>query len=335
MAATGAIRMVGAKEAPRSVRSKMDTLLLTTEAIDRWKRPPFQREQRMSKRVVELIAEIRDNGGVIPGVLTLGRVNGDTYLIDGQHRVAAFRESEVSEGIADVRICEFDTVAEMGAEFVKLNSSLVRMKNEDILRALEGTNEHIANLRRRCPFIGYDHIRMAGGVPGNPNQAKITLSMAVAMKSWFGSAGDIPTAGPASPVSADMLDAESAKAAAAFYTACYTAWGGDKQNYRLWGALNIVLLAWMWRRMVLNEGGYVNKTGYNSLRLTPDQFVACLMALSADARYIDWLVGRGINNDRDKAPCFSRIKDTFSRRLAQDGLKSKDFPSGDWVRGGG
>jgi hypothetical protein len=84
MAQSNVIRMVGAKEAPRSVRSKMDTLELTIDALDRWKKPPFQREQRMTKKVRLLVAELKESGGVIPGILTLGRMDGDTYLIDGQ-----------------------------------------------------------------------------------------------------------------------------------------------------------------------------------------------------------------------------------------------------------
>ena len=328
MAQSNVIRMVGAKEAPRSVRSKMDTLELTIDALDRWKKPPFQREQRMTKKVRLLVAELKESSGVIPGILTLGRMDGDTYLIDGQHRVAAFRESGLETGYADVRICEFDNMGEMGAEFVKLNSSLVRMKNEDILRGLEGVNPLLAQLRRRCPFIGYEQIRVVDPKAGI---ARRTLSATVALRSWYGSAVT-PNAGPASTACVDLLTEESVEAMTDFYSACYEAWGGDKPNFRLWGALNVTVLAWLWRRTVLGENDRTGHGGLGPMRITRPHFIACMMSASADSQYTDWLVGRGINNDRDKSPCYRRLQGIFARRLSNDGQRHKGFPGGDWQK---
>lgn len=41
------------------------------------------------------------------------------------------------------------------------------------------------------------------------------------------------------------------------------------------------------------------------------------MALGADADYGDWLVGRALT-DRDRAPCYARIRAIFAKRLVQD-----------------
>lgn len=319
------IKMPGTREAPKNVRSVMDTLLLTIGGIDRWKRPAFQREQHMTVKVIALIEELKQNGGVIPGIITLGKLTGETYLIDGQHRIAAFRESGLEEGYADVRICHFDSMAEMGEEFVKLNSALVRMKNEDILRGLEGMNPHLAAIRRKCPFIGYDHVRI---VPPGTTGSKVLLSMAVAIRTWYGSE-KTPTTGPSSPASANMLNETDVKMITDFFAACFEAWSNDKSNFKLWGSLNLCILMWLWRRVVLGQDAAQRHGGSKPLRLTRDQFVACMMTLSADGRYSDWLVGRSLG-DRDRGPCYTRIRETFVRRLAGFDMRAPRFPKSDW-----
>ena len=320
--------MKGAASVPKKLRSQMDTILLTPDEVEKWERPPFQREFRRTKKVVELVGELKAEGGVVPGILTLGKLDGKTYLIDGQHRVAAFLEAALEEGIADVRICHFDSMADMGEEFVKLNSALVRMRNEDFLRGLEGVNPYLADIRRRCPFIGYDHIRHE--VPGS-NGARVMISMAVAVRTWFGSVY-APTAGPGSTVAATMLDDVQVGHLCDVMTLCFEAWGRDKENYRLWGALNLATLMWMYRRVVLAQGLSENRRGGVAIvRLTKDQFRSCLMGVSADRRYVEWLVGRGLG-DRDKSPCFARLKDIFVRRIMEGGAKRPNFPQGEWQK---
>jgi hypothetical protein len=49
-------------------------------------------------------------------------------------------------------------MADMGEEFVNLNSQLVTMRPDDIRRGLEGTIEALPTIRRECPFVGYDMI---------------------------------------------------------------------------------------------------------------------------------------------------------------------------------
>jgi hypothetical protein len=68
------------------------------------------------------------------------------------------------------------------------------------------------------------------------------------------------------------------------------------------------------------------------MKISRAHFIACMMSASADAQYTDWLVGRGINNDRDKSPCFRRLQGIFARRLANDGQRAKGFPGGDWQK---
>ncbi len=126
------------REAPKSVRSAMETLLFTRGEVDAWRVPDFQRPIRVNAKVLALVEELKRNGGIIPGILTLGKISGDKtiYIVDGQHRAEAFKISELGECIADVRIVTFESFADMANEFVELNSRLVNMRPDDILRSL-------------------------------------------------------------------------------------------------------------------------------------------------------------------------------------------------------
>ena len=111
------------REAPKAARSAMETLLFSLDEVSAWKIPPFQRPIRVNDKVRSASEQIKDDGGVIPGVITLGKLPSDKsyYIVDGQHRVEAFNISGLLECSADVRIIRFASMAEMGTR--KLRSS--------------------------------------------------------------------------------------------------------------------------------------------------------------------------------------------------------------------
>lgn len=316
------LTLVLPKLAPKAVRSKMDTYLLTKELVGTWARPPSQRELRVTAKVLAVAEELKENGGIISGVLTLGVVDGITYLLDGQHRVEAYKLSGLVEAIADVRICHFDNLGDMGLEFVRLNSSLVRMKNDDIFRALEGSNEFLALIRKRCPFIGYSNIRQEG--------SKVLLAMAVAVRTWFGTEGDTPTPGPSSTESVPLLDKVSTDRLITVLGLCFEAWGRDQENYRLWGILNLALVMWLWRRLVLKEGLPQRRGGVSIVSLNNEQFRQCLMALSANKLYVEYLAGRTLK-ERDRGTTYNRLKAIFAGRLGGMGLGKPFLPIPEWA----
>jgi hypothetical protein len=321
--------MPGISEVPKNakvLRSQMDTVELTPGGIRRWKKPPFQRELRITPKVLALRDEILSNGGILPGVITLGKMGSDTYLVDGQHRTEAFLLTEMPVGYVDARICFFEDMGEMGEEFVKLNSALVRMKNDDIVRGLEGVNPLISAIRKKCPFVGYDRIRQG-------NNSRTLLAMAVILKTWFGSAGATPTPGPSSIDAIKLLDDEQVKLLTSFLADCNSAWGNDQSNYRLWGTLNMSILMWLWRR-IAKPRTKIEMTQRGLERMTyleGEQWAKCLMALSADVTYSAWLVGRAIR-DRDRSPCYSRIRSIMTKRLTLEGVKLIRFPQAEWTK---
>jgi hypothetical protein len=305
-------------------RSDMQTLLFSQVDVEKWKLPDFQRPLRVNAKVNALAEELKANGGIMPGIITLGTIAGDksTYLVDGQHRKESFRISGLEECIADVRAIRYESAAAMALEFVNLNSSLVRMRPDDLLRGLEGSVESMRLIRQRCPFVGYDQIR-------RNNTAAPLLGMSAVLRCWYGSAPNIPvpTAGGRSAATmANELSTVDAEELCRFLCAAHEAWGHDKEYFRLWGALNLTICMWLWRRLVLNQERGVKRY----VVLSEAEFKRCLMAVSANEIYLDWLVGRTMG-DRDRSPCFSRIKGAFQSRLAASHGKKPLLPQPEWA----
>lgn len=285
----------------------VDTIVITPEMLKKWKSPPFQRPIRENDKVRALAEQLKADGGVIPGVITLGVLQGDTYVIDGQHRLTSFLLSGLKEGYTDIRKHFFTEMADMGEEFVQLNSQLVRMRPDDILRGLEPSTPNLAAIRKACPFVGYDNIR-------RDSKCSPMVGMATTLRCWFGSGFETPgnyTGGMSTVGMAQGLTEEDVKHCTELLNLAVDAFGRDVENFRLWGGLNMTLCMWLYRNSVMKQ--YSLKTP----KLSNDVFRKCLMSLSADASYVDWLVGRKLG-DRDRSPAYSRIKTIFSRRIADD-----------------
>lgn len=301
-------------------KTRTDTIIINHRVIESWKAPPFQRALRVNEKVRMLALVIKDNDGVVPGVVTLGLFDGHTYLLDAQHRVHAFILSGLEEGFADVRIIECESMAQMGQEFVNLNSRLVNFKPDDILRGLEASTPPLLHLRERCPFVGYDMVRRGPAAP--------VVSMSMVLRVWSHSSADTPAGGSTMGAAhlAQNLTADEAETIAAFLSNCHRAWGRDAEYYRLWGALNLTICAWLYRRTVLSQ--YSAKTPH----VTREQFTRGLMRLSADGNYMDWLVGR-LLNERDRSPCYQRIKAIFARTLEEETGEKVRLPQPPWSGG--
>lgn len=317
------ISITGAREAPKAFQSRMDTLILDQVMVSQWRIPPFQRPLRVNEKV-RIVAEQMKTAESIEGVVTLGKHNTDQslYIVDGQHRIEAFKISGLSEVIADVRVCSFDNMSDMADEFVRLNSSLVRMRPDDILRGLEGSTPALKAIRRSCEFVGYDQIRRGRASP--------IVSMSALLRCWSAASGDTPAAngGGSAASLAQLLDQGSQQNLIGFLATAHSAWGRDPEYFRLWGNLNLTLCMWMFNRLVIDRDRSGNK---RYAVLSMPEFKRCLMSMSADGDYLAWLPGRNLN-DRDRSPCYSRIKTIFSRRLTEDSKgKKPSLPSPAWA----
>jgi hypothetical protein len=194
----------------------------------------------------------------------------------------------------------------------------VRMRPDDILRGLEGSVAALTEIRKQCPFVGYDMIRRG---PTSP-----IVSMSMILRAWRGSSTDVPSphsgTGSAQSLATTLTDEES-RALIDFLKLAVDGFGRDPEYARLWGSLNVILCMWLYRRMVITQ--YSPKTP----RLTKDGFKKCLMSLSANADYLDWLVGRHLG-ERDRSPAYNKIRSSFAQRIEIETGKKPSMPAPAW-----
>lgn len=320
--ANNVINIKGAREAPKAQRSSMETLIVTLEQVEKWEKPPFQRPLSVNVKIERLAEDIKRDA-CIPGIITLGKLgrSGALYTVDGQHRIHGFKMSGLEEVIADVRVVHFDTMAEMADEFVQLNTALVRMRPDDLLRGLEPSSPTMQRIRSECAYVGYDNIRR--GSAGSP-----IVGMSMAIRCWVGSASETPVghlSGRPTTQAVREMDMISTEHLVRFLHLAFAAWGRDPEYFRLWSGLNLTLCMWMYRRLVLDTTRGVKRF----VVLTDTQFRQCLMSLSSDSIYLDYLQGR-VMCDRDRSPTFNHLKRLFSKRLQADGNPKPLMPQPAW-----
>jgi len=317
------IQMRGTKEAPKNLRSSMETIIFTPKEVEKWGTPIFQRPTQANEKVLRLAEDLKQNGGLLPGILTLGKWDSKTWTIDGLHRLKAFEISGLSEAIADVRIIFPDSFAELAREFVVLNSRLRVMRPDDVLRGSESWTPALKDIRRSCPYVGYDSIRR--------NDKSPILSMSQVLRCWWASSGDVPAlGGMAASDIAQALDKESVDGLVAFLGTAYEAWGREPAYTRMWASLNMTLCMWMWRALVLNKERGVKRY----VVLSDDDFKKCLMSVSANGNYNDWLANRRLS-ERDRGPGYNRLRTIFTKRLMDEGHKACRMPVVEWASIGG
>lgn len=302
-------------------QSRMETMLIDQAVIKKWRIPPFQRPLTINKRVLQVVEDLKEaetpalSGTITIGILKSGPDKGVWFIADGQHRIKAYEMSEVPQCLIDLRLVEFEDMAHMAEHYSELNDPLVTMKPDDKLKALEESNPGLQLIRKRCPWVGY---RAGGGS---------IVSMSVVLRAWFGSQNEVVSnPGRVLDLVKALLDTAEAERIATFLNAVAAAWGGEEEYRLLWRSLNLCMVAWLWRRTVLAQ------YSQRSVRLTRDQFTKCCMSLSANKSYVDWLVGRTMG-DRDKGPCYARIKSTFATRLVHEGLVKPMLPQPEWATG--
>src|SRR5215510_11063860 len=303
----------------KKTRTVVDTIMVTPTLLEKWKSPPFQRPVRQNEKVRALAEEMKRDGGVWPGIITLAILDGEIYLIDGQHRKESFILSGCKEGYTDVRTHYFNSMADMGEEFVRLNSQLVRMRPDDILRGLESSIDGLRKLRAHCPFVGYDYIRR--------NQSAPVVGMSLVLRAWRGSMSEVPSTGAtlSAALVAETLDPKEYDALIEFLNLAVGAWGRDLQYGRLWPTLNMIICMWLFRRLVLHP-----ELSSKVAPITRDSFKKCLMSVSATADYVDWLLGRTIS-ERDRTPAYNRVKAIFVARLQTETGKKVFLPQPSWA----
>lgn len=301
----------------KRTHTTVDTIMLTQESVVKFVLPLGQRPLRENAKVLALAERLKQDGGVVPGIITLGILNGIWYIIDGQHRLHAFKLSGLKEGYCDVRFVHATTMREIHHEFVELNSKLVMMRPDDFLRGMEDSIECLGTIRKHCRFIGYDMIR-------RNDKTSAICSMSVVLRCWRGSGMETPSIPSlSSMVLAETQIEEETKHLIDFMLLAFEGFGRDPEYARLWNSLNLTICMWLYHKLVLMQ--YSPSTP----RLDKATFRKCLMALSAECSYIDFLAGRHMG-ERDRSPTYNRIKSIFSRRLEEELHHKVKLPAPAW-----
>jgi hypothetical protein len=306
----------------------VETRLLTLAEIESWARARSQRPVRVNAKVIKYSEDLKRNGGMIAGLITLGRLPNDPkiYGVNGWHRCEAARMSGLVEFIADVQIKHYDTLAELAQDSIDLNDHLAQSRRDDTLRSQEEILPVLKMIREQCDFVGYDNVRRA-------SSSSAMVSMACALRCWGGSGGETPSLGGASIAShPENVTEPDAQQMCVFLNTAYSAWKDDPQYYRLWANLNLTMTMWLFRQLVLNAPAGSKR----HVTINVAQFRNCLMSLSAAGDYLDWLVGRNMS-ERDRTPCYGRIRHIFGQRLLNDGYTARrlKFPQPAWARSSG
>lgn len=307
-------------DAEKAVGVTYDIITVTPDVLRSWLLPPCQRELTVNTKVRAMAVKIREDGGVIPEPVSLARLGGHTYLVDGQHRREAALLSACEVLYVEVRWLHVRTLNEVDALFDRMQQKLVTMRPDDTLRARESSVPGLQRIRSSCPYVGYDRVRRQGNGP--------MISMGTVLRAWFGAVPETPSPSNLNP---DTL-VESVKVnlqddvnnCIDYIAACYDAWGREAANKRLWTSLNLTLCAWLYQRTV--TGQYSTKT----TKLTKEMFKRCLMSVAADASYSDWLVDRTLR-ERDRTTAYTKLKQIFAKRIALEGGKKPMLPQPAWA----
>jgi len=308
----------------------VDYVMITVAEIESWCLPEFQREFKHNAKVAKFTEGLKANQE-IAGIITLGYIAGKfvLYKVDGQHRLNAALACAVATGnpefIAHIHIKRYRDFSEMADDFTKLNDSLVNMRKDDILRAAMENSPMLQRIVAECPHVGFDNVRRA------TTRSK-TLSMSAALNCWIGSAAETPTSTSKSGVP-ELSDEETGNLRA-FLNLSYAAWSNDPANDQLWKNLNLTMCMWMFRRLVLKAADPNKKLTHTTM--PADAFKRCLARVSADRIYNEeFLRGRGMK-ERDRAPCYKRLKEIFTKCLHEEKFnagKTIKYPKPAWSHG--
>jgi hypothetical protein len=300
--------------------TEMDAKIVSLEEMNSWVLPSFQRAEKLTAKVKEAAAELKTNGGIVSGTILLGKLRGDDatiYLVDGQQRRLACNLSGEKQFYIEYSLKTYVSFIAMAGEFTRANGRLVAFKPDDHLRAFEVTHPHLKKLREDCNFLGYGH----AGRNAREGRGSI-LSMSCALKCWFGSAQESPAVYGQATELVEQLDEIQCQHMTVFLNLAFGAWERDKCHIRMWANLNLLMCMYLYRKLVIEPRGSTLPKG---------MFRNCLMSVAADSTYSDWLLGRQVY-ERDRDPCFKRLKRIFLARLAQEynGKNRFQFPKPEW-----
>lgn len=307
------LKLVNGTPVEKRTNVKAETQLVNDAFWSSLKRPDWQRNVKENRAVIELAEQYRNKTMTMhQGSIVVGIVDGEKYLVDGQHRRLAQEIAGVEEMYAVVEYHWCQDMEELSKLWDLKNRQINKTKSNDILKSKENRSTVLQIIRAKTNGrVGYD----SNG-----------LSMSQVIRMWAGTGSPIPTTTggiPAERVIEFMKD-EDAYQLADFINACHSAWGSTKEVLPLWRTPNLITCAWLYRRLLIDKTSTSRTSAF-----TRALFVKCLMSLGADSTYVSWLVGRNwVPNQRSQV--YLRVKRLFAARYKAETGTQPQLPQPNW-----
>lgn len=313
------------KGTPKKSPLSVELMVITRRLAERWEKPKFQRPYVEGKNTKELPPQIQDKRYILTAIY-LGIHDGTTYLVDGQYRREALYNSGVDHIMAPVITKRYASgskgMVDMCNDFILLQKHIKKPTANDTLRALEGVNTRIKEVRTECPFVGYANFRR------RPNEP--ILSMAQAISAMVSSHQAAPGSWMGKSLAEHAQDMTASKTSRliGFLKLAYEAWGADIENKSFWGPTNLGLCMWYYQQMVKGPG-----IKEKDASLTDSQFQNCLYSLVLNRRYRELLKGSAGGRMRTELrnPVCRELMKSFRKRLDDDGVKPYHVPKPSWL----
>jgi hypothetical protein len=299
----------------------MTLMTITREAISAWVRPPFQRTVSNSKGLRKAANQIRQDGW-LPAVIYLGILDGKTYLVDGHHRIQAFIASGIEKMIVPVIVRYYENgirgLRDMCQDFVLHSRHIRNPTASDMLRALEGVNDHIKKIRAECPFVGYEKFWKGEDSPILPMAHVVRIVVASRIETLGTGTGNAVDR-------TETLTGAETHRVISFLNSARQAWGCGIETKYLWSPINLILCFWFFQRMVKGPGIKEKQAS-----LTAAQFHNCLHALGTNKAYLNLLIsnrGRQLHIPEVRVPLCKEVMVTFKKRLKGEGTNQYYMPT--------
>lgn len=251
-----------------------------------WKLPPWARTPKVNKTVLQVADDLKKFPH-LKSTLVLGVYDGCIWKIDCNHRLLGFLYSELECITAHCIFHYCDSHEEM-YEFYKIYQRHIRTPTkDDNLKGFEITHPPLKYISSKCRFVTYNSI-------GDDAHRRIKMSTVV--QAWYDSVPYIPrhVKGNVEEQAAGLTK-ENAEKIVEFLLACRDGLGLDQAV--LWKQVNIVLLMWLYRRLVWGETSLEEEEDQEYSTFTKDQFINGIMGLQANS-YYGALHRRKLDSDR-------------------------------------
>ena len=285
-------------------------VLLTIDDLEYLMKPPCQRFVSKTKRVERLTEEMLKTGRLGVGILlVMGLPNGEVHLVDGNHRIEAFRNSGLKSIIVSVQTKSAKTYKDIAEEYIRCQCSLKTSTVDDKLKGIAVGHPPLQKIAQFCTFVTYKRAS---------TRSDCLISMSDVVHCWFDASTNPPTrysGDKGIPIEecAKLITDKDAACIIEWLLVCQISLG--TVNRVLWAPLNMTLCLWLYKQMV--KGGCKGPC----TRLKIAEFGRGLAGL-VNMKYTNYLKGLKLTTPNAGGNAFALLREHFRGGLASAGIRA-------------